>query len=74
MVITSKYLHDFFLKKKLICPCNVNEVECLNVCFSSNFVFFLFEGVQNKIVNIDENIYIPVTKAELAVLSSIFNV
>nr|AFK42652.1 unknown [Lotus japonicus] len=30
-------------------------------------------SVQNKIVNIDENIYIPVTKAELAVLSSIFN-
>ena len=32
------------------------------------------EGVQNKLVNVDESIYLPVTKAELAVLSSIFNV
>lgn len=32
------------------------------------------EGVQNKLVNVDENIYIPITKAELAVLSSTFNV
>ncbi|XP_019446860.1 PREDICTED: single-stranded DNA-binding protein WHY1, chloroplastic-like [Lupinus angustifolius] len=30
-------------------------------------------SVQNKLVNVDENIYIPVTKAEIAVLSSIFN-
>ncbi|MED6186852.1 Single-stranded DNA-binding protein why1, chloroplastic [Stylosanthes scabra] len=30
-------------------------------------------NVQNKIVNVDENIYIPISKAELTVLSSIFN-
>ncbi|KAI4328395.1 hypothetical protein L6164_020752 [Bauhinia variegata] len=30
-------------------------------------------SVQNKLVNVDENIYIPVTKSELAVLNSIFN-
>ncbi|OIW04736.1 hypothetical protein TanjilG_08619 [Lupinus angustifolius] len=29
--------------------------------------------VQNKLDNIDENIFIPITKAELAVLSSLFN-
>ncbi|OIW09664.1 hypothetical protein TanjilG_15370 [Lupinus angustifolius] len=40
---------------------------------SSNLVVVVFEGVQNKLVNVDENIYIPVTKAEIAVLSSIFN-
>lgn len=31
-------------------------------------------GVQNKLINLDENIYIPVTKAEFAVLVSAFNV
>ncbi|KAG4924247.1 hypothetical protein AAZX31_18G116600 [Glycine max] len=30
-------------------------------------------SVQNKLVNVDESIYIPVTKAELAVLTSTFN-
>ncbi|KAI5679075.1 hypothetical protein M9H77_10025 [Catharanthus roseus] len=30
-------------------------------------------SVQNKLVNLDENIYIPVTKAEFAVLNSAFN-
>ncbi|CAL0315159.1 unnamed protein product [Lupinus luteus] len=30
-------------------------------------------NVQNKLDNIDENIFIPITKAELAVLSSLFN-
>ncbi|XP_057745978.1 single-stranded DNA-binding protein WHY1, chloroplastic-like [Arachis stenosperma] len=30
-------------------------------------------SVQNRIVNVDENIYIPVSRAELTVLSSIFN-
>ncbi|KAK4376728.1 hypothetical protein RND71_003024 [Anisodus tanguticus] len=30
-------------------------------------------GVQNKLINLDENIYIPVTKAEFAVLVSAFN-
>ena len=32
------------------------------------------KGVQNKLINVDENIYIPVTKAEFAVLTSGFNV
>lgn len=31
-------------------------------------------GVQNKLMNLDESIYIPVTKAEFAVLNSAFNV
>ncbi|KAF4358056.1 hypothetical protein G4B88_009619 [Cannabis sativa] len=31
------------------------------------------EGVQNKLINLDENIYIPVTRAEFAVLNSAFN-
>ncbi|PHU02645.1 Single-stranded DNA-binding protein WHY1, chloroplastic [Capsicum chinense] len=31
-------------------------------------------SVQNKLINLDENIYIPVTKAEFAVLVSAFNV
>ncbi|CDP00295.1 unnamed protein product [Coffea canephora] len=30
-------------------------------------------SVQNKLINVDENIYIPVTKAEFAVLTSGFN-
>lgn len=30
-------------------------------------------SVQNKLINLDENIYIPVTKAEFAVLVSAFN-
>ncbi|KAE9595592.1 hypothetical protein Lal_00031119 [Lupinus albus] len=30
-------------------------------------------SVQNKLDNIDENIFIPITKAELAVLNSLFN-
>lgn len=30
-------------------------------------------SVQNKLINLDENIYIPVTKAEFAVLNSAFN-
>ncbi|KAI4314203.1 hypothetical protein L6164_027136 [Bauhinia variegata] len=30
-------------------------------------------SVQNKLVNVDESIYIPVTKSELAVFNSIFN-
>ncbi|KAI3974178.1 hypothetical protein MKX01_033429, partial [Papaver californicum] len=31
-------------------------------------------NVQNKLLNVDVNIYIPVTKAELAVLNSAFSV
>jgi len=31
-------------------------------------------GVQNKLVNVDESIYIPITRAEFAVLISAFNV
>uniref|UniRef100_A0A803QR21 Uncharacterized protein n=1 Tax=Cannabis sativa TaxID=3483 RepID=A0A803QR21_CANSA len=31
-------------------------------------------SVQNKLINLDENIYIPVTRAEFAVLNSAFNV
>ncbi|KZV58766.1 DNA-binding protein p24 [Dorcoceras hygrometricum] len=40
-----------------------------------NFFMILIkeEGVQNKLVNVDENIYIPITKAEFAVLVSSFN-
>ncbi|XP_004514779.1 single-stranded DNA-binding protein WHY1, chloroplastic-like [Cicer arietinum] len=34
--------------------------------------FFFNLSVQNKIVNVDESITIPITKAELAVLSTIF--
>ncbi|XVE91434.1 hypothetical protein REPUB_Repub01dG0009400 [Reevesia pubescens] len=30
-------------------------------------------GVQNKLVNVDENIYIPITRAEFTVLNSAFN-
>ncbi|MBO8831400.1 hypothetical protein INO48_14060, partial [Staphylococcus aureus] len=30
-------------------------------------------SVQNKLLNVDENIYIPVTRAEFAVLTSAFN-
>jgi hypothetical protein len=30
-------------------------------------------GVQNKLVNVDESIYIPITRAEFAVLISAFN-
>lgn len=30
-------------------------------------------SVQNKLINVDENIYIPITKAEFAVLNSTFN-
>ena len=32
------------------------------------------EDVQNKLINLDENIYIPVTRAEFAVLTAAFNV
>ncbi|KAL6007261.1 Single-stranded DNA-binding protein why1, chloroplastic [Asimina triloba] len=31
------------------------------------------EGVQNKLLNVDESVYIPITKAEFAVLTSAFN-
>lgn len=32
------------------------------------------QGVQNKLINVDESIYIPITRAEYAVLTSAFNV
>lgn len=35
---------------------------------------YINTGVQNKLLNVDENIYIPVTRAEFAVLTSAFNV
>ncbi|MQM21825.1 hypothetical protein Taro_054870, partial [Colocasia esculenta] len=31
-------------------------------------------SVQNRLLNLDENIYIPITRAEFTVLNSIFNV
>ncbi|RZC79894.1 hypothetical protein C5167_042472, partial [Papaver somniferum] len=34
---------------------------------------FKIHHVQNKLLNVDENIYIPVTKAELTVLNSAFS-
>ncbi|KAF4360871.1 hypothetical protein F8388_020024 [Cannabis sativa] len=37
------------------------------------FCVWLKKGVQNKLINLDENIYIPVTRAEFAVLNSAFN-
>lgn len=36
--------------------------------------FYLFSGVQNRLQNVDENIYIPITRAEFTVLNSAFNV
>lgn len=35
--------------------------------------FFFNLSVQNKLLNLDENVYIPITKAEFAVLTSAFN-
>ncbi|KAL2559272.1 Single-stranded DNA-binding protein WHY1 [Forsythia ovata] len=35
--------------------------------------FRAFFGVQNKLINLDESIYIPITKAEFAVFISAFN-
>jgi hypothetical protein len=31
-------------------------------------------GVQNRLLNVDESIYIPITKGEFAVIVSTFNV
>jgi len=35
---------------------------------------FLLLGVQNRLINVDESIYIPITKGEFAVIVSTFNV
>ncbi|KAB5544972.1 hypothetical protein DKX38_013084 [Salix brachista] len=41
--------------------------------FTLNSTIVFCGGVQNKVLNIDESIYIPVTKAEYTVLTSAFN-
>ena len=53
---------------------NVADLHCerkfiQNFCASCSCA-----GVQNKVLNIDESIYIPVTRAEYTVLISAFNV
>ncbi|KAH7515887.1 hypothetical protein FEM48_Zijuj10G0074100 [Ziziphus jujuba var. spinosa] len=40
---------------------------------SNPFLLFLNACVQNKLINVDESIYIPITRAEYAVLTSAFN-
>ena len=44
------------------------------MCSVSDLVISFFEGVQNKLLNVDDSIYIPVTRAEYTVLISAFNV
>lgn len=39
-----------------------------------SFICLVCTGVQNRTMNVDENIYIPITKAEFAILKSAFNV
>ncbi|KAH0869546.1 LOW QUALITY PROTEIN: hypothetical protein HID58_076568 [Brassica napus] len=40
---------------------------------SSSMILTREKGVQNKLLNVDESVYIPITKAEFAVLISAFN-
>lgn len=50
------------------------DISSVSTCYLIFLEFLYTEGVQNKLINVDENIYIPVAKAEFAVLNSTFNV
>ncbi|KAE8023312.1 hypothetical protein FH972_009022 [Carpinus fangiana] len=60
-----EFFHDPFKGKSLVYLSITCSISDLGMSFS--------EGVQNKIVNVDESIYIPITRAEYAVLVSAFN-
>lgn len=60
----------FYLDKKLRSSLIYSSI----MCSVSDLVISFFEGVQNKLLNVDDSIYIPVTRAEYTVLISAFNV
>lgn len=61
-------------------PYNIDPVSCNDsreslLFFPLPFLFyFAAQGVQNKLINMDESIYIPITKAEYTVLVEAFKV
>ncbi|EHA8590278.1 single-stranded DNA-binding protein WHY1, chloroplastic [Cocos nucifera] len=44
-----------------------------NITIACQLHFYMHIGVQNRLLNVDESIYIPITKAEFAILNSAFN-
>ncbi|XP_048502547.1 single-stranded DNA-binding protein WHY1, chloroplastic isoform X1 [Beta vulgaris subsp. vulgaris] len=49
------------------------ECPCLLLKYHFHLSRITDQGVQNKLLNLDENVYIPISKAEFAVLLSAFN-
>lgn len=45
-----------------------------DLAFVLFLLFFCAEGVLNKLINMEESIFIPVSRGEYAVLVSVFNV
>lgn len=69
---------DYYFFKVLFLD-SIDPVNCIDARGSlfPTYIFcsiLMHKGVQNKLINVDESIYIPITKAEYTVLVEAFKV